>query len=76
MVLGTETVTASFSADIGCVRLTERCLHSDPPRSPRWRRPAMVRDRLGNAVRIVPVERARSGVGLARHDDAGRCARP
>ena len=21
----------SFSADIGCVRLTERCLHSDPP---------------------------------------------
>ena len=24
-------VQASFSADIGCVRLTERCLHSDPP---------------------------------------------
>jgi exopolyphosphatase/guanosine-5'-triphosphate,3'-diphosphate pyrophosphatase len=24
-------VKASFSADIGCVRLRERCLHSDPP---------------------------------------------
>ena len=24
-------VEASYSADIGCVRLTERCLHSDPP---------------------------------------------
>ena len=31
IVLGTDTVVASFSADIGCVRLTERCLHSDPP---------------------------------------------
>ena len=26
-----DGVRASFSADIGCVRLTERCLHSDPP---------------------------------------------
>ena len=24
-------VAAGYSADIGCVRLTERCLHSDPP---------------------------------------------
>ena len=31
VVLGTDTVVASYSADIGCVRLTERCLHSDPP---------------------------------------------
>src|SRR5699024_1729215 len=33
IVLGDKSdgVSASFSADIGCVRLTERCLHSDPP---------------------------------------------
>ena len=31
VVLGERDVQASFSADIGCVRLTERCLHSDPP---------------------------------------------
>ncbi len=27
VVVEATTVTASFSADIGCVRLTERCLH-------------------------------------------------
>ncbi len=31
VVRGDTAVRASFSADIGCVRLTERCLHSDPP---------------------------------------------
>ncbi len=31
VVVGDREVKASFSADIGCVRLTERCLHSDPP---------------------------------------------
>ena len=31
VVLGVRDVEASYSADIGCVRLTERCLHSDPP---------------------------------------------
>ena len=40
IVLGSESVTASHSADIGCVRLTERCLHSDPPTPRRWRRHA------------------------------------
>src|SRR5580693_2894221 len=30
IVLGGEQVLASYSADIGCVRITERCLHSDP----------------------------------------------
>ncbi|MER5389486.1 Ppx/GppA phosphatase family protein [Saccharopolyspora sp. NPDC002686] len=24
-------IAAAYSADVGCVRLTERCLHSDPP---------------------------------------------
>ncbi len=31
IVLGEHEVVASYSADIGCVRLTERRLHSDPP---------------------------------------------
>ena len=66
IVLGESGVTASFSADIGCVRVTERCLHSDPPT------PAevaagreLVRERLGEAMRAVPVERARTWVGVA-----------
>jgi exopolyphosphatase / guanosine-5'-triphosphate,3'-diphosphate pyrophosphatase len=48
VVLGTDTVTASFSADIGCVRLTERCLHSDPPTAAEvLAAREVVRDRLG-----------------------------
>jgi exopolyphosphatase / guanosine-5'-triphosphate,3'-diphosphate pyrophosphatase len=31
VVRGTDAVEASVSVDIGCVRLTERHLHSDPP---------------------------------------------
>lgn len=68
IVLGdvTEGVSASFSADIGCVRLTERCLHSDPP-SPAEVADArrVVRERIDAALRVVPVERARTWVGLA-----------
>jgi exopolyphosphatase/guanosine-5'-triphosphate,3'-diphosphate pyrophosphatase len=66
VVLGTETVTASFSADIGCVRLTERCLHSDPPTVDEVAAAReLVRQRLGEALRAVPVEQARTWVGVA-----------
>jgi exopolyphosphatase / guanosine-5'-triphosphate,3'-diphosphate pyrophosphatase len=66
IVLGTDSVTASYSADIGCVRLTERCLHSDPP-TPKEVEAArrVVRERLEVALRVVPVEGARTWVGLA-----------
>jgi len=66
VVLGERDVEASFSADIGCVRLTERCLHSDPP-SPAQIAAArdVVREGLGDALRVVPVERARTWVGVA-----------
>jgi len=66
VVLGAGRVEASFSADIGCVRLTERCLHSDPP-TPTEVAAAreVVRERLAPALRIVPVERARTWVGVA-----------
>ncbi|MEZ0352167.1 exopolyphosphatase [Mycobacterium sp. pR1184] len=66
IVLGAEQVIASYSADIGCVRLTERCLHSDPPTPAEVDAArAFVRERLEPALRHVPVEGARTWVGLA-----------
>jgi len=66
IVLGREAVMASYSADIGCVRLTERCLHSDPP-TPQEVAAArqVVAEKLEEALRVVPVESARTWVGLA-----------
>jgi exopolyphosphatase/guanosine-5'-triphosphate,3'-diphosphate pyrophosphatase len=66
IVLGTDTVDASFSADIGCVRLTERCLHSDPPTATEIAAARdVVRERLGEALRVVPVQQAHTWVGVA-----------
>lgn len=61
-----DGVTAGYSADIGCVRLTERCLHSDPP-TPEEVAAArrVVRERLEVALGVVPVEGARTWVGVA-----------
>ncbi len=57
---------AGYSADIGCVRLTERCLHSDPPTAVEVAAARdVVRERLGEALRVVPVEQARTWVGVA-----------
>lgn len=66
IVLGDSEVAASYSADIGCVRITERCLHSDPPTAEEVaaaRR--VVRERLDVALSAVPVAGARTWVGLA-----------
>jgi exopolyphosphatase/guanosine-5'-triphosphate,3'-diphosphate pyrophosphatase len=67
VVLGdVDGVQASYSADIGCVRMTERCLHSDPPTAAQVAEArAVVRERLGEALRRVPVENARTWVGVA-----------
>jgi exopolyphosphatase/guanosine-5'-triphosphate,3'-diphosphate pyrophosphatase len=66
IVLGTDTVVASFSADVGCVRLTERCLHSDPPTAAEVADAReVVRERLDEALRAVPVQQARTWVGVA-----------
>jgi exopolyphosphatase/guanosine-5'-triphosphate,3'-diphosphate pyrophosphatase len=66
IVLGVDAVEASFSADIGCVRLTERCLHSDPPTAEEVAAAReVVRDRLGEALRVVDVHQARTWVGVA-----------
>ncbi|KIU18891.1 Ppx/GppA phosphatase family protein [Mycolicibacterium llatzerense] len=59
-------VVASFSANIGCVRLTERCLLSDPPTADEVAAArAVVREKLAEALDVVPVEGARTWVGVA-----------
>ena len=66
LVLGTRAVEAALSVDVGCVRLTERHLVDDPPT------PAQIAAAEGDVdaaialVRaVVPVERARTAIGLA-----------
>ena len=66
LVLGTHSVTAARSVDVGCVRLTERHLVDDPPTSEQV--DAAVRDiddAIGQVRAVVPVEEARTAVGLA-----------
>ena len=59
-------VQASYSADIGCVRMTERCLHSDPPTADEVAQAReIVRERLVPALIAVPVQQARTWVGVA-----------
>jgi exopolyphosphatase/guanosine-5'-triphosphate,3'-diphosphate pyrophosphatase len=67
VVLGGESgVQASFSADIGCVRMTERCLHSDPPTAEEIAAAReVVRERLAEALEAVPVQHTRTWVGVA-----------
>ncbi|BAX94109.1 exopolyphosphatase [Mycobacterium shigaense] len=61
-----DGVVAAYSADIGCVRLTERCLHSDPPTAAEIAAAReVVRERLDAALAAVPVDQARTWVGLA-----------
>jgi exopolyphosphatase/guanosine-5'-triphosphate,3'-diphosphate pyrophosphatase len=67
VVLGdSEGVRAAFSADIGCVRITERCLHTDPPTAEELIAARdFVSGRLAEALAVVPVEQARTWVGVA-----------
>ncbi|SEO78985.1 Ppx/GppA phosphatase family protein [Trujillonella endophytica] len=66
-VLGDATgVRAARSVDIGCVRLTERHLHSDPPTADEIQRTESdVRAALAEVVAHVPVAEAATLVGLA-----------
>ncbi|HEX9338445.1 MAG TPA: Ppx/GppA phosphatase family protein, partial [Pseudonocardiaceae bacterium] len=71
LVLGTwdgrtADVWAAKSVDIGCVRLTERCLHSDPPTDDEIADAVRVAaDVLATAFAAVPLERARTFIGVA-----------
>ena len=59
-------VLAAYSADIGCVRITERCLPSDPPTDDEVvAAREFASQRLAEAFAAVPVEQARTWVGVA-----------
>jgi len=67
LVVGTETPLGVQSMDVGCVRITEKFLHHDPPRAEELSDAlAEVRDQLEEATQNVPELRDASRiVGLA-----------
>ena len=66
LVLGTSSPEAGLSVDVGCVRLTERHLLDDPPTPAQVAAAqADVDAGIERVRRVVPVERARTAVGLA-----------
>lgn len=66
-VLGTgPDVEAARSMDIGCVRLTERFIHSDPPEKDEIEQAeAFARAAIKEAFEVVPVEKAKTWIGVA-----------
>ena len=66
LVLGDRSVQAALSVDVGCVRLTERHLVDDPPTAAQVAAAqADVLAALERVAAVVPVEQARTAVGLA-----------
>ena len=66
VVLGTDRVQAALSVDVGCVRLTERHLFDDPPTFAQVAAARVdVMAALDRVAAAVPVEQARTAVGLA-----------
>lgn len=71
LVLGTwdghnAEVEVAKSVDIGCVRLTERCLPSDPPTPTETEEAAKVaKEVLTAAFEAVPLERTKTFIGVA-----------
>ena len=66
-VVGTTEPDGLISVDIGCVRITEAWLHSDPPTAEELSQAVhVVREHLADVVREVPgVRRAATLVGVA-----------
>ncbi|MGA0267578.1 MAG: exopolyphosphatase [Candidatus Nanopelagicales bacterium] len=63
---GVDLIEASTSINIGCVRMTERCLHSDPPTDDEIRDATRIIDaELDRAFRDVSVDSIRGFIGLA-----------
>ena len=67
LVVGVEEPTAAISIDVGCVRVTEQFLHSDPPTAEELSGAvSVVRDHLADVEREIPsVREAKTMVGLA-----------
>lgn len=66
LVLGTASVEAARSVDVGCVRLTERHLVSDPPTPVEIEAARADIDAALTAVlEMVPAEQARTVIGVA-----------
>jgi exopolyphosphatase/guanosine-5'-triphosphate,3'-diphosphate pyrophosphatase len=66
-IVGTDTPTGLISVDVGCVRLTEQVLHSDPPSAEELSvAVGIVRDHLADVDRTVPeAARAHTLIGTA-----------
>lgn len=59
-------VDRAFSANIGCVRITERTLPSDPPTAAEVATArAVIDEALDEAVRTVPLDGVRTWIGVA-----------
>lgn len=66
VVRGTSSVEASLSVDVGCVRLTERYLASDPPSEDEvLAARADVEQALDQVAEVVPLDGVSTLVGLA-----------
>jgi exopolyphosphatase/guanosine-5'-triphosphate,3'-diphosphate pyrophosphatase len=63
---GGPVVAAARSVDVGCVRLTERCLPDDPPTPEQVEKArAVTSEILAGAFAVVPVADAHTWVGVA-----------
>ncbi|MFZ4514982.1 MAG: exopolyphosphatase [Acidimicrobiia bacterium] len=67
LVVGVSTPEQSISLDVGCVRITEMFLHSDPPLPEELSNAVgYVRDLLADVDRVMPRARtARTAIGVA-----------
>jgi exopolyphosphatase/guanosine-5'-triphosphate,3'-diphosphate pyrophosphatase len=66
LVLGKAAPEASLSVDVGCVRLTERHLHDDPPtREQVASATADIEAAMERVASVVPVAEAQTLVGVA-----------
>ncbi|WP_410870635.1 exopolyphosphatase [Nocardia sp. A7] len=67
LVVGDENgVQAAYSADIGCVRITERCLAGNPPTADQVAAAReFAQQKLDEAFEKVPVDKVRTWVGVA-----------
>jgi len=65
--VGTRTPEASISVDVGCVRITEAYLHSDPPTAEELSQAvSIVRDEVSEVARTLPsLADVKTAIGLA-----------